>query len=77
LVWDAGALDACGETTEEMVDAMSSKKLGVPGRMRETIASEDGGSHNSYKQLKKRKMLLVAGPRTPDALRPRALAGAR
>jgi hypothetical protein len=32
------------ETTEEMTDAMSSKKLRVPERMRETIASEDGGS---------------------------------
>jgi hypothetical protein len=51
LVRDAGALDACGEATEEMADAMSSKEFGVPGRMRETIASEDGGSPSSYKQL--------------------------
>jgi hypothetical protein len=77
LVWDAGALDACGEATEEMADAMSIKEFGVHVKMRETIASENGGSPNSCKQLKKRKMLLMAGQRTPDALNPQAPAGAR
>jgi hypothetical protein len=66
LVWNAA---------EAMENVVSSKEFGVSGRVRETIESEDGGSHSSHKQLKKHKMLMVVGPRTPHALMSLVLAG--
>ena len=68
MVWDANALDTHHEHTETLSAPVSSKELVIPGRMCETVGSEDGGSPSSNRQLKRCKMLLMVGPKTPQTL---------
>ena len=75
LVWDAGAMDASGEPLETLV--CRAKSMEFMEECVGMIGNEDGGNLSSDKQLKKRKILPMVGPKTPEALVQRVLANLR
>jgi hypothetical protein len=74
-IWsDAGFVEESGEAVEAIMESsLSVEESEFHGRVREEIGVEDGGSPDNLKLLKRRKTMLMVGPRTSEMLAPRLM----
>jgi hypothetical protein len=68
MVWNAGPVGAPCEVAEKMASPVPNKIYKSPGEVHRQYGEEDGGSPSANKLMKKRRLMVAFGPRTPEVM---------